>query len=167
MPPAVSTRENALANLVTTLEAVEAGANYNYTIEKVGRIDGPFFIYLDQTYRTLAFVEEGNSSWALDRHDGTWLVTVEVFVQVARVYEDEDVPPWDATETKSTIRSKMIGDVVKALLASNTRGGYAKRGFIVTDDAPLYAPEEYDPEGRWVAHEIRFEMAIEVDESTP
>src|SRR3990172_1932328 len=89
MPPSTSTRENALANVVSTLEAVETGSTYNFTIDKVARTDGPFFIWLGDTYRTLAFVEEGLTSWKDVTHGGLHMATIEVFVQIATRYEPD------------------------------------------------------------------------------
>lgn len=172
MPPAVSVRENALLNIVSTLEAVAAGANYNFTFEKVARVDGPFFQYLDESHNTLAFVEEGLTSWQPRTHSGLWMATIEVFIQVATAYEPDSNIPWEmTTDPKSTIRSKLIADVVRALMADTTRGHYAKLGFLLTDDAPINL-DGIDLDGRhlsdgWVAHELRFEMSIEVDEDAP
>lgn len=176
MPPSTSTRENALANIKTTLEAVVSGSSYNYTMDEVHRIDGPFFSYLEFVAGdTVAFIEEGQSSWVRETQGGLHLVTVEVFVSVARRYQPPpDNPLLYTTENKSTIRSKLIADVVRALEADYIRGGYAKRGFYPTDDGPQNL--DYLDEGEdgpvwilepWVAHEIRFEMAMEVDESAP
>lgn len=173
MPPSTSTRENALANVVTTLEAVETGSTYNFTIDKVARTDGPFFIWLDDSYQTLAFVEEGLTSWKDITHGGLHMATVEVFVQMATQYQpDHDGHPFlMSTDPKSTFRSKLIGDAVRALMADRQRGGYARYGFILTDDAPINL-DEIDTEGvwraaGWVAHELRFEMSIQVDEDSP
>ncbi len=176
MPPSTSTRENALANIKTTLEAVTAGSSYNYTIGEVYRADGPFFAYLDDVQSaTVAFIEEGQSSWAPDTHGGKWLVTLEVFIGIAHRYEPNDERPLVNTgDSKSTIRSKMVADVIAALLADNIRGGAAERGFTVTDDGPQNLDDIEDGENGptwflspWVAHEIRFEMAMIVDESSP
>lgn len=173
MPPSASTRENALANVKTTLEAVVTGASYNFTIDKVARIDGPFFIWLEAGYKTLAFIEEGLTSWLAVTHSGLWQATVEVFVQIATRYEpDAEGNPFEmSTDSKSTIRSKLIGDVVTALMADRTRGHNAKLGFLLTDDAPLLL-DEISQDGvwqssGWVAHELRFEMSVEVNEGAP
>lgn len=165
--PSTSVRENALANVRSTLAAVTAGASYNFTIDKCARIDGPFFQYLDDNYKTLAFVEEGLTSWLPQTHDGLWLATIEVFVQVATKYEPDTPNPFEqTTDTKSTLRSKMEQDVTKALLTDPLRGQYAKFGTRVTDSAPINL-DLIGEDGRWLtdkwtAYEIRFEVGVEV-----
>lgn len=172
MPPSTSVRENALANVASTLAAITSGASYNYTVDKVARIDGPFFQYLDENYGTLAFVEEGQTSWTSTTHSGLWMATVEVFIQMAARYEPDSVVPWEmTTDSKSTIRSKLVADAVRALMADRKRGGYAKLGFLLTDDAPINL-DMIEIEGRWigdswVAHELRFEMSCEIAQGTP
>ena len=100
------------------------------------------------------------------------MATIEVFVQMATKYEPDSTIPWEATtSSKSTLRSKLIADAVRALMADRTRGHNAKLGFILTDDAPINL-DEIEMNGKWlsdgwVAHELRFEMSIEVNQASP
>lgn len=171
MPPSASPRENALAEIVSTLEAVTTGASYNYTINKVAQGDGPFFIWLTDEvdrlgHKTVCFVEEGQSSWLPETHDGKYVVTLEVFVQAATKFKPEHPNPFlNGSTTKSQVRSRLIADVSKALLADSILGGTAVRGIEITDDAAINL-DGIDADGvwapsPWVAHELRFEVALE------
>ncbi len=165
-----------MKNIKTTLEAVAEGSSYNFSIDEVHRVDGPFFAYLDDVggADTVVFIEEGQTSWTVDTHDGKWLAVLEVFIGVARRYEPDAESPLTSTIAKSTIRSKLVADVMSALLADDNRGGFASRGFRLTEDGPQNLDDIVDGEGGpvwelvpWVAHELRFEMAMIVDEASP
>ena len=170
--PSTSKRELALADIETTLEAVSAGSSYNYTIDRATRLDGPFFVWLDSVEENVAvFIEEGGTAHGLDTHDGLHLSSMEVFIDIAVRYEPDSTSPLEQTgDSKSTIRSKMIGDIIKAMLADHTRSRAAIRTRL-TDDGPVNLDfigddDKWHP-ADWVAHELRFEVDYEMNEASP
>ena len=66
----MSTRENCLANIKTTLEANSTGGGYNYTPDVVTRADGPFFDWLDDSLDVMMFVEDGDTGHELETQEG-------------------------------------------------------------------------------------------------
>lgn len=169
--PSTSKRELVLADIETTLEAVAASSSYNFTIDRATRLDGPFFIWLDSVEENVAvFVEEGGTAHGLDTHGGLHLSSMEVFIDIAVRYEPDDTSPLEqTTEGKSTIRSKMIGDIIKAMLADHTRSQNALTTRL-TDDAPVNLDVVDDDKwypSDWVAHELRFEVDYEMNEASP
>lgn len=169
MPPATSTRENALAALKTTLAAITKGSAYNYTFDDVLRLDGPWWerVPLDEYGgKTILFIEEGETAHEPHQQDGVYLSTMEVFIDaITRYNPDSDNPLKQTTEVKSTIRSKLLGDVVKAVMSNDSLDGNAKRGVWITDDAPITV-DLIDQE-RWTGVFTRFEVKYFLDEDAP
>jgi hypothetical protein len=171
MTQATSKIESALEDVRTTLEDI-SGSSYNYPVETAVRVDGPFFQYLDDNYKTMAFVEEGLISWVHETHGGNLMATLEVFVQIATKYEpDSDNPSLMTTPSKSTIRMDLLQDGIKALMADKNRGGFSNGRFFITDSAPINLDEisqsgVWQTSG-WAAYEMRFEMSVDVSEAAP
>ena len=169
MPPATSTRENALAALKTTLAAVAKGAAYNYTFDDVLRLDGPWWERVDiDNYggNTIVFVEEGETAHEPETQDGKYVSTMEVFIDaITRYKPDSDNPLQQTTEVKSTIRSKLLGDLVKSVMANDSLDGNAEYGVWIKDDAPITV-DLIDQE-RWTGVFTRFEVKYQLDEDAP
>jgi hypothetical protein len=131
------------------------------------RIDAPFYDVLDDYGgRTLVVIEEGETLHELETHSGLYRSTMEVFVDAVTKYEPDSIDELTQTsESRSTIRSKLIADVVLAIMADDTLGHFAKYGTRITDDAPL-SFHEIDKED-WTGVQMRFEVRYVLDESSP
>ena len=169
MPPSTSKREAALVALKTTLAAVTKGSSYNYTFDDVLRVDGPWWERVDlDAYgkTTILFVEEGETAHSPATHDGLYESSMEVFIDaVTRYKPDSDNPLTQTTEVKSTIRSKLLADLVKSVMANDSLSGNAKGGVWITDDAPVTA-DLIDRED-WTGIFTRFEVKYELNEDSP
>lgn len=164
--PAATARELVLEDIRTTLQAISVGSEYNYQPDKVTRIRGPFFFYLDASLDMMYFVEVGTTRHTLDTQDGLWVATMEVYIIGAKRYQTDNPNPVLRTgEQESTISSRIFGDVTKALLTTHTRNENARQT-ILTDDTPVDAPEIEEIIG-WAAHEFRFDVEFEYQEDAP
>ena len=91
---------------------------------------------------------------------------MEVFVTAAKRYQTDAVHPFDRVgDLETTVRSKLVEDVTKALLTTHTRGEYARNTFLA-NEGPIIEPQVEGLEG-WVSHEFRFIVQYEYDESSP
>jgi len=164
--PATTARELVLEDIRTTLLGIDVGSEYNYKPDKVTRIRGPFFLYLDSSLDLMYFIEVGTTRHMLDTQDGLWLATMEVYVTAAKRYQTDSPNPVMRTgEQESTISSRLFGDVIKALLTTHTRNEHARQT-VLTDDIPVDAPEIEEIIG-WAAHEFRFDVEFEYQEDAP
>jgi len=153
----------------TQLEAVAKGASYNYTFENVLRVDGPFFERVDLAEyggRVIVFMEEGETQHTEQRQGGVYLSEMEVFVDaMARYKPDSPNPLRQTSEVRSTIRSKLLADMVRGIMTDDQLGGNATWGCRITDDAPV--SQDIITSEEWVGIEARFVVKYELDESSP
>lgn len=169
MAPSTTARENCLANIASTLAALTAGADYNYTPNVTVRTSIPFYELLDTSLAgdgLMYFIEDGVTNHSVLALGGIFAGEMEVFITAAIRHQPDDPNPITATTTnESTIVGKLYGDIEKALHTTYQRGG-AGLLTTLTHDAPVRDPDIEELEG-WVVHEFRFIILYEYDQAAP
>lgn len=149
-----STRENILANVKTTLEAITAGT-YNTTVRRVVR---GLIAPTDQVVTPMIFftaqdapgqpLEGGGSTSGLD----VWLMRVDVTGIVERGFGPSD-----------TAAHALLHDILYAMGQDRTRGGYARNcAPVATSTEVVEGPGE-----PWAICNAGFEVVYRVDHANP
>lgn len=128
-------RENILANIVTTLQAVNGTGGYNYKLNHVERARLTKF---DGIYPAAFVFEETDAP--VEEYDSTIVrkltVTVEAWIE--------------STSSISQGINKLLADIEKAMMTDRTRGGHAidtnppTAQFVVMDGMPAGVLVSFD-----------------------
>lgn len=138
--PTASKKERILENVRTTLAAIVGdgqNTNYHFTPDRVLRVDGADEFLLDTTLSTLWYVKDARETYE-PLNSEFWDAELEVLVVGMRKHlSDSDDPMTATTEPRSTVRSRLLRDAQKALLADVTRGGLADNTDLVDVNGAL------------------------------
>jgi hypothetical protein len=167
--------ELCIANARTTLEAATIAGASDGSGLKVIRLRPPddpvFFEILDKSQTVMLFLEQGQTTYVQEAQTfqattpALWVGTMELFVQVCRVYAG-DGPPASRTIDPGERANVAVADVKNALLTTHTRGANA-RNTILVNSGPIAAPEEVFALHGWTADEVRFLIEYEFSEAAP
>ena len=126
MPPAASRHEQIMAQLRTTLAAINATAEptvFNYTPTNVLRVEDldPRFLRTEDDVDIL--ILEGDE-FPLEETTAQFMVQAEAFILTAKKWQPNSTSPYAMTPPiGATIRSRLVQDVETAIFRDLSLGG--------------------------------------------
>lgn len=172
MPPPTDQGRLVLAGLESAIDAIVAGADYNYTPDAVVVADPPAVPWLDRDRDLIYYISDEDENENQDTMGSVPYRTVimECFIFGAKTYEPDADDPFQLTgDSRSTVRRKMMSDVRRALGVDHDLGGAAFHA-----EPTSVRPVVLDvPKGttavnaRWVAFEMRVEVEYRYDPRAP
>lgn len=153
-------RERILDDIKDALDAITAGSDYWYTPDVVIRTDPPVLKLLQGQNDTLIyFISEGNETEEHWSTGGYQQCALECFIFGSQLWDptthEEFAREAAGEDPKSTMRSKMVHDVKRALNVDWTRGALAQNTNI-TDVRPAYIDVSE------TVQKVCFEMRMEI-----